>query len=49
MINPSTLLLPILEEIQEAKCELKTAQQYLSAAIEEFETIKIQDWELPEE
>lgn len=49
MINPSLLLNPALEEIKAAQTELKTTHQYLTAAIEEFETIKIQEWELPEE
>jgi len=49
MINPSLLLNPALEEIKAAQIELKTAHQYLTAAIEEFETIKVQDWELSDE
>lgn len=46
MINP---LSPILQEIQAAQTENAILKENLTKAIEEFNVLTIQPWELPEE
>ena len=46
MINPLT---SALQEIQAAKQELQTMQDYIAQAKDDFDLISVQPWELPEE
>lgn len=46
MINP---LSPILQEIQAVQTENAILKENLTKAIEEFNVLTIQPWELPEE
>lgn len=46
MINP---LMPIAQEIQAAQLENSLLQDSLTDAIEEFNMLIIQPWELPED
>jgi hypothetical protein len=56
MINPLHKLTAALGELAQAhenlqkvrdEFQYKEPSEYLSAAIEEFEQLKVQDWELP--